>query len=142
MGAWASALVLGWALFLEPAPGAAQREHVLLNQTVSVELTTDEILELGTIETQSDWATAIYIASITSWVGALGLVVGAVPAAMANEGALCPMLASAAGLAFVGLVTAPIAVGLDVDAGSRRRGLQRSIELRVSAAGLSLTGSF
>lgn len=142
MGVWWSALVLGWALFTGPAPATAQRERVLLNQTVSVELTTGEILELGTIETQSDWATAIYLASITSWVGALGLVVGAVPATMANEGALCPMLAGAAGLAFVGLVTAPIAVGLDVDAGSRRRGLQRSIELRLSAAGLSLTGSF
>ena len=108
----------------------------------AVELTLAESLELGAIETQSDWATALYVASLASWGGALAMVVLTIPATTANDDALCPMVLGAGALTLGGLVALPVAIGLDADAGSRRGGFERRVAMRLHGTGASLAVTF
>lgn len=140
---WALAALVCWAT-LQASPGGAraQQHEVQVTRAGAVELTLAESLELGAIETQSDWATALYVASLASWGGALGMVILTVPATQANHGAFCPMVLGAGALTLGGLVALPIAIGLDADAGSRRGGFERRVELRLHGTAVSLAARF
>jgi hypothetical protein len=140
---WAlAALVCGAVQLASPGRASAEEREVHVTRAGAIELTLAESLELGAIETQSDWATALYVASIASWGGALGMVILTVPATSANDDAFCPMVLGAGALTLGGLVALPIAIGLDADAGSRRGGFERRVVLRLHGTGVSLAATF
>jgi hypothetical protein len=85
---------------------------------------------LASIETEADWAEALYVASLASTLGGLGLGLSVGFMALVFESAFLTVIATAGFvIAGVGVTLLPIAIGLDVDSGSRRSALRASARL-------------
>lgn len=113
---------------------------------------------LRSIDVESHWAKGLYIASVASLVSGAAMAVvsfawwlgSGLSAIFTHDGYDDPfagpeaLAVSAAIVGGFGLLTLPIAIGLDVDSGLRRDGLARDFSARVSVSpgGLGLTGTF
>ncbi len=98
--------------------------------------------ELDSIDTESTWATALYIASATSFTG--GIVLALAGLGAAGHGDPMGPLVAAGVFGGLSVLLLPFAIGLDVDSGSRRRGLAGEVRARLSLGptGLTLSGYF
>lgn len=111
---------------------------------------------LRSIESESHSATALYVTAVVELIGSpLALIVGfaesfgCVADAIHDSGsgrcfAADALYITSAVLGLAGLLTLPVAIGLDVDSGSRRRGLDVRVALDASpsSGGLAVIGTF
>lgn len=136
----AFALALVTACSFVAAPAAAQERD-----------TSEDVL--ASINAESSAATGLYVGGVITHVGGLALagfftmftVVACTeeePNCWTRDAALASLIVAGVGLAAIG-----VAIGLDVDSGSRRRGLARGstvsdLTLQLGLTGVSLIGRF
>lgn len=150
-----AALALGSSL-----PAAAQQPSSEPSYGATLSSTTktapSDAALLASINTESRWATGLYVASVVGMVGGLTSELFAVVAwfdcvgeefrvdAPSSCGVAGGLAVTGAVLGAVGVVLLPIAIGLDVDSHSRRDGLTRGATARISVGpgGLLVSGTF
>lgn len=109
-------------------------------------------LELASIDSESHSATALYVASLSLVLTGIGIGAGATGASVrcigswspCSSGEWAPVLAiTSSALLVLGVIALPIAIGLDVDSGSRRGGWQsRAVTIDTVQLGPTEGGAF
>lgn len=128
------------------SPGAAQ---AVVDLELSAALAEDPELqsEWSSIETESDWATALYVGGVITHVLGLGSLGTGVVFALGDTSVATGFAFAGIVGASLGLISIGVAIGLDVDSGSRRRALlgrvdRATLRLRLGPATLGLEGTF
>ncbi len=144
------ALVLGFLVLVPIRTASAQDQttstpRIELLGSSAFALTLDEATELDSINEQSTVATALYLTSAGSLLGAIATsVLGVVVAVGIDSTGGVVLLLTGAGLGVVSIVTLPIAIGFDIDSGSRRGALTERVRIRaeVGLMTATLSGTF
>jgi hypothetical protein len=140
------------ALFVASHVEAQQTPDDALTATVddAAPLSIDDDSLLSSINTESDWATALYVTSVSSMLVGAAVVVPTFFTALGcfdcrgDRVTVVNVVLAASFVTFAaGLLALPFAIALDVDSGSRRGGVSRTtVRLVPTALGLSLEGTF
>ncbi len=131
-------------LTLGASPACAQDAPLARSTAVSLTTQAQQDALRASIQTEADWSVALYVTAPVAFVAGSTLAFVGLFRTFAwdRSGVAEGEARAAAGIALgiVGLLALPIAIGLDVDSGSRRRGLspELSVSLGPSSAAATL----